>query len=526
VAHPTFARNLREWPTFTTSARALSVACLLAALAITLATTLRTPLKDDIAWLLYVAQQWLHGRHLYVDLVEVNPPLIVWICAVPEWLAEATGLPSQLVAMPLFTAVILACAWWASAILDGAAQKLGDRITIFSISATILLLIPGADFAQREHLLIAAILPYLAVLTLDMKGWSPSWKVAVPVGVLAGLGCSLKPTYAIAFALLEVMAFLWGVRRIRPAAAATAAALAAYVVAIIVLEPAYLRTAVPMAFAIYGTTDFPMLDLMFDSRLVVFAVAVGCVLLTTQSSRGANRILLAVLFMFAAGATLVCIIQGKNWFYHRIPATVAAVLGLAAWTGMRLRAPWRPGWRAAGPALLAAVALAAFTLSAYERLQPQMELALRTTPTVVDRLDYLIKREHAKSYVAFSDWIALGFPVVNNTGVTWGSRFDSMWPLDSLLSGLQHDAKTDHDWPVARWVTTDFVNSCPDLVVVDRRGRVDYVSFLSHADPAFLKLWSQYHRIAAFDGLVVFRRSTKLVCRPVPLSSAPQPDTQ
>jgi hypothetical protein len=512
--------------------RLFSVAGLLAALVVTMATILRAPLKDDIAWLLYVAQQWLHGRHLYVDLVEVNPPLIVWICAFPVFLANAFSLPVKLVAMPLFTALIVGCAWWAAAILDRAPKKFGDRTTIFCVCATIMLLMPGGDFAQREHLLIAAALPYFAVLTLEIMGTPVSWQQAVPIGVLAGLGCSLKPTYGIAFGLLEVTALWYGMRRVRPAALAGAAAFALYVLAIIVLEPAYFRTAVPMAFAIYGATDFPILDLMFDSRLLLFAIAVGCVLLATQPSRGGNRVLLAVLFVFAAAATFVCIIQGKNWFYHRIPATIAAVLGLAAWTGMRLHAPLRPRWRTAGPALLAVLTLAAFGLGAYERLQPQMELAMRIRPNVVDRLDYLITREHAKSYVAFSDWITLGFPVVNNTGVTWGSRFDSMWPLDAVLSGLHQDAQTARDWPVVRWVATDFVNACPDLVVVDRRGTVDYVAFLSNADPAFLKMWSLYHRIASFDGLEVFRRSTDAAanrersCRKVPVSSSPRLDTQ
>jgi hypothetical protein len=526
------ARPFWRPPSIDLQIRLVSVVCLIAALVLTMATILRAPLKDDIAWLLYVAQQWLHGRILYVDLVEVNPPLIVWICAVPVFLANLLSLPAKLVAMSLFTAFILGCAGWAATILDRMPRKFGDRIAIFCVCATIMLLLPGADFAQREHLLMAAALPYLAVLALEIMGSPVAWAQAIPIGVLAGLGCALKPTYGIAFGLLELTAFWYGVRRFRPAALAAAAAFALYVLAIILLEPAYFRTAVPMAFAIYGATDFPILDLMFDSRLLLFGIAVGCVLLATQPSRGANRVLLAVLFMFAAGATFVCIIQGKNWFYHRIPATIAAVLGLAAWIGMRLHAPWRPGWRAAGPALLALVALAAFGLRAYERLQPQMELAMRLRPNVVDRLDYLISREHAKSYVAFSDWITLGFPVVNNTGVTWGSRFDSMWPLDSVLSGLHQDAQTARDWPVVRWVAADFVNACPDIVVVDKRGPVDYVAFLSNADPAFLKMWSLYHRIASFDGLEVFRRSTDPAanrergCRRVTISSSPKLDTQ
>ena len=69
----------REW-----IASAISSALLLSVTAAVLFVALRSPLKDDIAWLLYVARRWLNGRELYIDLVEVNPPLIIWISAVPE----------------------------------------------------------------------------------------------------------------------------------------------------------------------------------------------------------------------------------------------------------------------------------------------------------------------------------------------------------------------------------------------------------------------------------------------------------
>ena len=38
-----------------------------------------TQQDDDIAWLLYVARKWMEGKQLYIDLVEINPPLIIWL---------------------------------------------------------------------------------------------------------------------------------------------------------------------------------------------------------------------------------------------------------------------------------------------------------------------------------------------------------------------------------------------------------------------------------------------------------------
>ena len=122
-----------------------------------------------------------------------------------------------------------------------------------------------------------------------------------------------------------------------------------------------------------------------------------------------------------------------------------------------------------------------------------------------DQLAALIRREHARSYVAFSEWIALGFPVVNDTNVIWGSRFDSMWPLHEMIDGQPRptDAKRAA-WPVADWVVEDFLRACPDIAVVDRRGSADYVALLSHSHPSFARAWQLYHPIAAFNGIVAF----------------------
>src|ERR1041385_1104761 len=100
----------------------LSVGLLAVVLAIVLFTMLRSPLKDDVAWLLYVARRWMAGRELYVDVVEVNPPLIVWISAIPIWLARALGIDAQFTAIPFFVIAVLACAWWTASLLRGSGR--------------------------------------------------------------------------------------------------------------------------------------------------------------------------------------------------------------------------------------------------------------------------------------------------------------------------------------------------------------------------------------------------------------------
>jgi hypothetical protein len=147
-----------------------------------------------------------------------------------------------------------------------------------------------------------------------------------------------------------------------------------------------------------------------------------------------------------------------------------------------------------------------FWTDSAQRLQPALIAAIQPRTTTVERLEAMIKAEHARTYIAFSEWIALGFPVVNETGVVWASRFDSMWALKGEIWRAGFDPAASREWPVARWVAHDFIAGCPDIAVVDTRERINYIKVLRTADPAFGRVWSRYRQIAAFDGLVVYRR--------------------
>jgi hypothetical protein len=96
--------------------------------------------------------------------------------------------------------------------------------------------------------------------------------------------------------------------------------------------------------------------------------------------------------------------------------------------------------------------------------------------------------------------------VVNNTGVIWASRFDSMWALKGELWRAHLDPAAAKEWPVTHWIARDFITGCPDIAVVDTREGLNYIGVLSKAEPAFAQAWSRYKQIVAFDGLKVYKR--------------------
>jgi hypothetical protein len=500
---------------------AISLFLLASVLTCVLFIALRSPLKDDIAWLLYVARRWMAGRELYIDVVEVNPPLIVWISAIPLEIARWLNVDSQVVAMPVFVAGVLGCGWWTASLLSVRGGLFAERLPVFAAIGSALLILPAADLGQREHLLVAAFLPYLALFagSLDAKGarattaaldaggalgrgWTPV-AAALAAGALAGLGCALKPRYCAVFAVLEVLALTRGLRpwRIMPLAAGTT--LIAYAGLVAIVCPAYLRRAVPMALALYGATDVPFLTLVGDSAMLLGGLTVAGGLLWLRRRSLTDYSLMLTLVVFAATSTVVCFVDGKDWYYHRLPAIVATVLALLLWTATELvQRRWRIQW----PLVVAGLAVSVFCVSSIQRLEPEAVDAVEPRLTAVDRLEHIIRAEHARTYIAFSEWIALGFPVVNETGVTWASRFDSMWALKGEIWRAGFDPAAAKEWPIARWVAHDFIAGCPDIAVVDTRETTKYIKVLSAADPAFARAWSRYRPIASFDGLVVYRR--------------------
>lgn len=494
----------------------LALAVLGLTLAFVLTTVIRSPLKDDVAWLLWVSRKWLGGRELYVDLVEVNPPLVIWLYAIPAGAAILLDVAPKFASTLFFAAILLGSAWWTATLLHRRAPLLHRRVPVFSVIATLLLVLPGVEYGQREHLLAAVVLPYIALFVRALEGEREPWVQASAAGAIAALGCAMKPSYGLALLLLELIGLLRGHRRLRMAPVAFVVTTGAYGLAVLAFEPDFLTKAVPLALALYEGTDTPVWQILEQSRNLLFGLAVALVLCwrsETMLGRHSSflRHLYLALVAFALACTVLFVMQGKDWFYHRLPATTPTVLALILWMSVVLRAqmgrlgsplPWRA---VAAPVALGAVALIAFGVANVQRVRPWVVQAAEPNLSTEVKLVKLIKREKAKTYIAFSEWIALGFPVVNDSGVSWASRFDSMWALKGEIWRTRQDGRQPKEWPVRRWVVRDFVAGCPDIAVVDTRGE-NFIGVLVAAEPEFARAWASYREIAAFDGLRIYKR--------------------
>ena len=115
-----------------------------------------------------------------------------------------------------------------------------------------------------------------------------------------------------------------------------AATMLAYAGLVALFCPAYLRRAVPLALALYGATDVPLRHLLADSLRLMVGQAVALLLWWNRRRRVPEGDLMLTLVVFAITSTAICFMDGKDWFYHRLPATVATVLALLCWAASAL----------------------------------------------------------------------------------------------------------------------------------------------------------------------------------------------
>lgn len=66
--------SLPQTPSRRDFVNAISLLLLVGVLSIVMFAALRSPLKDDIAWLLYVARRWLAGKNfMLISLRSIHP---------------------------------------------------------------------------------------------------------------------------------------------------------------------------------------------------------------------------------------------------------------------------------------------------------------------------------------------------------------------------------------------------------------------------------------------------------------------
>jgi hypothetical protein len=419
------------------------------------------PLNHDAAWLLYLSQQVLGGARLYVDLVEVNPPLIIWL-GIPVILAErSTGISY----VTLFPAVIAGIGIVSVALCNCLSGHLetAQRSAFTSAVAVALFVAPVGIWGQREHILVLLTLPYIVASAARGRGVDP--RMPRLLGIAAGLGFALKPHFLLVFAVFEGWLFLTQ-RRLWKGALYAAGVIVAYGLVVVTMTDY-----VPQIWAlraVYGSFAPGPRLLLVSAYGALLALSIAAMLV-----RGDGQHLRTTFAVATAAWGTVAVIQGKGWGYHFFPAIVAAVCLVAlALIGLNSRRVYNvPAALLPAMLALAAAMMAPLARSYFDNPEiAEATAAIRGRPALI-----------------LSPYIEDVWPHVSYARAQWRAPSASLWPALTGERGAEL---------AAQWATDAIAEPAVAVtVLVPVREHRSALPLLMQ-DNAFRAAWADYDEVA------------------------------
>jgi len=505
--------RLRAWADIWTPELLLVLLLVSAAIAV-------APLNTDSGWLLVAARRVLDGDRLYVDIMEVNPPLVVWLLLPSAWSARYFALAdTTVIAIPVIGMLVMSVLL-ALAVLRRA-PALPRMATALSLGAFVIGFgaLSMGQAGQRDAMAGLLLLPYAASATRAASGLAMPWSLTITAGLLGGVGIALKPFFLAPWIAIELAVALS--RRklaavVRLETVIVLFAQIAYATLVWLITPEWLTRIVPLArqtYGAYGTTirevasGYPFDILLMCGLAGVFS-SLG---LSTSRVHRTPEVFGAATLGFLASY----VAQSKGWFYHSIPALLFGAATLAASVehlvaSLRGFRAARPLARAASVVLLLIVLVAAKMVArtVVYSVQAADTLLRHPYPRTVDMLsDAVEQRATGEPIYMFSTNLYPAFPVVNRAGATWPYHYGFLWPLPAFYpeNGPRGYRRPEAQSPVEReffeTVVTDLTKHPPRLLIVERAQfkqalgtrPFDFIEYFS-GSPDFVELMRRYRR--------------------------------
>lgn len=461
-------------------------------------------LNHDIAWYLIATRSWLGGAELYVDLIEVNPPLNFYFTLPAIWLADLFGI-SDTNGEYLAVAVLLALTLhWCSTI---AREELGfssARRALLLCGIAVALVLPAlGNFGQREHVMVILTLPWLLG---ELPLPPTSLRRQITRAGVAALGICLKPHFVVFPLAISTLKALQQ-RSLRPLVSAANLTFLAvglgYIGLVAFVHPAYLSRIVPIAREVYGAYGAPFDIVLAKVSLELFFGALPLLVVLSRRMRQREAGLMTV----AALAGLGCyFLQGTGFVYHAIPFRSFALIACCF---VILRS-LRPN---AG-AIVAAITIAMLTVLGIER-------GFYRNPAALQIADVVRKQSSVDSLIVLSSHVYVGPSAAIASGASWISRYPANWLVPGAINRLARTDCTRDAETCARLDSiaamnrasnvVDITAARPDLLVFDlRSGYFDKPDFSWEAfmagDPMWAQVFSEYEELTRTDRFAFFQR--------------------
>jgi hypothetical protein len=486
------------------------------------------PMNQDVGVILSVAERWMDGQRLYIDVIDVNPPLIFMLTLIPVALSKILPIASD---AALMICVLAFCFWsaWASYRIMLAlqvAEESAVKILLLPLLLFALVVFPSEMFAQREHLMAVGAFPYLLLAAARCEDKNVSGRLALAVAIASALGFALKPHFLIIpFAVELYLVCIRGPRRALrdPLPWIMALVWVAYLAAAWLVTPAYFTFVVPFVMDSYehiGGTNY--LDIILGRHLAPYLFLVIPLTIAAFAMRWpyAARITGIV----AVAAAIAGVAQDKGWPYHLLPTQMMSIL-LFGWAVLRLMDRLQYSGAAAmqaGRSMVGLMLLMIYVLSAAVRYGLYDQMGYKDSD-VGQWQRILEKHANGASVLMLTPGIYPHFPAMNYVNIKQASRFLTVWPLQGAYENCKADEPRYHtpaqmgyvERTYDKMLIEDLVKNKPRLVVIDKIPGIPWCGgeefdFLEYflKQPAFAAEWQNYEYVGAYDRYLLYKRTT------------------
>jgi hypothetical protein len=410
-------------------------------------TLVNKPVSINLDGAMYLdgAKTLLQGGLPYLDFVDINPPLAIYLHALPTLLSQLTGLH----VFAGFLALLI-CATLLSAVssyrllrqTDAEASVMYAVIIALVPAARLLICIPDRELGQRSHLFMLALLPYLSLRTARHNGVVPAQLPAILIGLAMAAALCLKPLH---YTVILLPAELYLLLRHRHFRMLVTTETVTIVIAVLVYglhffflpeasTEAFFNTYLPLIAQSYGAYEMPWPELMYKAAEYLaepLIIATGCAVLLPAKSPARIRDLSIASCLIAWSAAAIFILQAKGWSYHAMPvwfsAMIAAACLIAALLNQVKQNRFQPTLTSHPVLLIVAVSLIMVAVMTDNARNNAKQYLKSDQPKTILELS----TDNDRIFV-MSTSVDASYPIIQLTGRQQATRYPFLFPIPML----------------------------------------------------------------------------------------------
>ena len=297
-----------------------------------------TWLNHDVALNLHYGKLIAEGKLPYVDFIDNNPPLIMYLSVLPVIVSRVTGvvLPSTfllLVALLVVWSVLSVRGILVRQTHMAGRYESDVLVAVWAAFSLSLWFWHHNSFGQREHLFVILYVPYLFLRYLRWHGCNFRVWRSVSLGIAAGIGACIKPHFLFIAVLPEIYWLVTSrnvTKLVKPEIIAFVTIAFVYSVHFLLLPESvqnqFFSRWVPLIWKYYNVYGSSM---SYQIRHPIFLVSVAVVVISfliRASNKSFTWTFVRPASILVIGGLFAYFVQQKGWGYHCIPALAFAAL--------------------------------------------------------------------------------------------------------------------------------------------------------------------------------------------------------